>query len=432
MPNNIKCQISASSLTALIFLLIFLINTNHLLKLEAKVPASKKPAANASLQKIAPSEEQFMKSLGDKVQSQLNAHRPKELKSATQAILIIKMDKMGVVDEVKIDTSSGVSEADQAAVQAVRESAPFGKIPTKFGDGLALKYTFRFGASKPQPLTVGEKTESDEYMNKVREKISHSWRSPEVSTKCKVTISFLIEASGKIKTVSLKKSSGNKIVDDAALAAIKRAGPFDPLPEVWKSGYGVEYTLAAGPKSDIEHYKFNDVRLPDGDFKISRSGFKLKPLEYNKKIEHQLQDRKWSLEDKLKSLQTQLESASNSPAKCEVLIEMGKVNLELHHFDQAIKFLTEASEIESGIDANSVKYALTLRDLAEAQRQNSELDKACLSYQKCIDILKNQGTGNGADLKELRDSMTGYAKTLYKQNKVKEGDAIYAEIRALK
>lgn len=432
MPNNIKCQIIASSLMALIFLFISLTDINYLSKLEAKVPPSKTPAANASLQKNAPSEEQFMKSLGDKVQSQLNAHRPKELKSATQVILLIKMDKMGVVDEVKVDTSSGVAEADQAALLAVKKAAPFGKIPVKFGDGLALKYTFRFGASKPQPLSVGEKAESDEYMNKVREKISHNWRSPDVSTKCRVTISFLIEASGKIKTASLKKSSGNKIVDDAALAAIKRAGPFEPLPEIWKSGYGVEYTLNAGPKNDIQHYKFNDVSLPDGDFKISRSGAKLQPLEYNKKIEHQLQDRKWSLEDKLKSLQTQLESASSPQAKSDVLIEMGKVNLELHQFDQAVKSLTEAGEIESGLDANSVKYALTLRELAEAHRQNNELDKACLSYQKCIDILKNQGTGNGANLKELRDSMTGFAKTLYKQNKVKEGDAIYAEIRALK
>jgi TonB family protein len=412
-----------------------LLSPSFLQRVEAKAQASKSSSiqstARANAQQAAPNEEQFMKKLGDKVQAALNSNRPKELKSATQAILLIKMDKMGVVDEVKIDTSSGVAEADQAALQAVRKSAPFGKIPTKFGDGLALKYTFRFGASKPQPLTVGEKAESDEYMNKVREKISHSWRSPEVSTKCKVTISFLIEASGKIKTASLKKSSGNKIVDDAALAAIKRAGPFDPLPEVWKSGYGVEYTLAAGPKSDIEHYKFNDVSLPDGDFNISRSGFKLKPLEYNKKIEHQLQDRKWSLEDKLKSLQTKLDSASNPQAKSNVLTEMGKVNLELHHFEQAVKALTEASEIESGIDANSVKYALTLRDLAEAHRQNSEMDKACLSYQKCIDILKNKGTDNGANLKDLKDSMTGYAKTLYKQNKVKEGDAIYAEIKAL-
>lgn len=402
-----------------------------LLSLEAKAPVSKKPI-NTNLQKAAPSEEQFMKSLGDKVQSELNAHRPKELKSAAQAILLIKMDKMGVVDEVKIDTSSGVAEVDQLALQSVRKSAPFGKIPIKFGDGLALKYTFRFGASKPQPLTVGEKAESDEYMNKIREKISQSWRSPEVSTKCKVTISFLIEASGKIKTASLKKSSGNKMVDEAALVAIKRAGPFAALPEVWKNGYAVEYTLSAGPKSDIEHYKFNNVSLPDGDFKISRSGFELHPLEYNKKIENQLQDRKWSLEDKLKSLQVQLESVSNSQAKRDVLIEAGKVNLELHHFDQAIKFLTEASEIEAGVDANSVKYALVLRDLAEAYRQSNEIDRACQSYQKCIDILKNRCTENGANLKELRDSMIGYAKTLYKQNKVKEGDAVYAEIRNLK
>lgn len=402
--------------------------------LYAKTPAAKTSTVKSGSveQQTAPSEEQFMKKLGDKVQAQLNANRPQNLKSATKAVLLIKMNATGVVEEVKIDTSSGVPEVDQAALLAVKKAAPFGKIPTKFADGLALKYTFNFGPSKPEALTVDEKADSDAYMRKVREKISNSWRSPDVKTKCKATIYFLIEASGKIKTASLKKTSGIKAVDEAALAAIKRAGPFDPLPAAWKNGYGVEYTLAAGPKSDIEHYKFNDVSLPDGDYQISRSGAKLHPLEYNKKIENQLQDKRWAAEDKLKALQAQLESSSTSQAKSDLLVEMGRTSLSLHKFEQAILSFTEAGKIESEIDASSVKYSLVLKELAEAQRQNNELDKASESYQKCIEILKSKSTESDTNLKELKDCMTGYAKTLYKQNKVKEGDAVYAEIKSLK
>ncbi len=401
--------------------------------LQAKVPASKSDKVNNSAvgKRVTPSEEQFMKALGDKIQTQLNAHRPQNLKSATQTVLLIKMNKLGVVEEVKVDTSSGVPEADQAAMLAVKKSAPFGLIPEKFQDGLALKYTFRFGPSKPQPLSVDEKAESDDYMKKIREKISHSWRSPDLQTKCKVTIYFLIESSGKIKTVSLKKTSGNKLVDEAGLAAIKRAGPFDPLPQAWKNGYGVEYTLTAGPKSDIEHYKFNDVSLPDGDFQISRGGAKLHPLEYNKKIENQLQDKRWAAEEKLQLLQAQLKSASNQQSKSDILSELGKTNLELHQFDQAIKSFSEACEIESSIDASAVKYSLLLKELAEAHRQNNQLDQACLNYQKCIDILKTKRAENGVNIKELKECLAGYARTLYKQNKVKEGDAIYAEIKTL-
>lgn len=401
--------------------------------LQAKVPASKSDKVNNSAvgKRVTPSEEQFMKALGDKIQTQLNAHRPQNLKSATQTVLLIKMNKLGVVEEVKVDTSSGVPEADQAAMLAVKKSAPFGLIPEKFQDGLALKYTFRFGPSKPQPLSVDEKAESDDYMKKIREKISHSWRSPDLQTKCKVTIYFLIESSGKIKTVSLKKTSGNKLVDEAGLAAIKRAGPFDPLPQAWKNGYGVEYTLTAGPKSDIEHYKFNDVSLPDGDFQISRGGAKLHPLEYNKKIENQLQDKRWAAEEKLQLLQAQLKSASNQQSKSDILSELGKTNLELHQFDQAIKSFSEACEIESSIDASAVKYSLLLKELAEAHRQNNQLDQACLNYQKCIDILKTKRVENGVNIKELKECLAGYARTLYKQNKVKEGDAIYAEIKTL-
>ncbi len=414
-------------------LLMPLLQLQDLSSLQAKVPASKsgKTSINTEGKRVPPSEEQFMKALGDKVQAQLNANRPQNLKSATQTVLLIKMNKLGVVEEVKIDTSSGVPEADQAALLAVKKSTPFGIIPEKFQDGLALKYTFRFGPSKAQPLSVDEKAESDEYMKKVRERISRSWRSPEVQAKCKVTIYFLIESSGKIKTASLKKTSGNKMVDEAGLAAIKRAGPFEPLPQVWKNGYGVEYTLTAGPKSDIEHYKFNDVSLPDGDFQISRGGAKLHPLEYNKKIENQLQDKRWAAEEKLRALQTRLESASNQQLKSDILCELGKTNLELHQFDQAIKSFSEACEIESSIDASTVKYSLLLKELAEAYRQNNQLDQACLNYQKCISILKTKRTENGANLNELKDSLSGYAKTLYKQNKVKEGDAIYAEIKAL-
>ncbi|MDX2107465.1 MAG: TonB family protein [Candidatus Melainabacteria bacterium] len=402
--------------------------------LYAKTSAAKSSSvkSNSAQQQVAPSEELFMKKLGDKVQAQLNANRPQNLKSATQAVLLIKMNATGAVEEVKIDTSSGISEVDQAALMAVKKAAPFGKIPTKFKDGLALKYTFNFGPSKPEPLSVDEKADSDAYMRKVREKISNSWRSPDVKTKCKTTIYFLIEATGKIKTASLKKTSGIKAVDEAALAAIKRAGPFEPLPAAWKNGYGVEYTLAAGPKSDIEHYKFNDVSLPDGDYQISRSGAKLHPLEYNKKIENQLQNKRWAAEDKLKSLQTKLESASTPQMKSELLVEMGRTSLSLHKFEQAILSFSEACKTESEIDSSSVKYALVLKELAEAQRQNNELDNACQSYQKSIEILKSKSTESDTNSKELKDCMTGYAKTLYKQNKIKEGDAIYAEIKALK
>ncbi len=401
-------------------------------------PNSKNSNPSVSASKNPVTEQQFMKTLSDRVQKEINSHLPKNIKQDTQTVLVIKLDKSGKLDEVKIDKSSGVNEADEAALCAVRKCAPFGVLPSNFGDGLALKYTFQFAANSDNNLASDGsvvKPDTNEYMNKVREKITHSWRSPDVKAKCQTTISFAVEKSGSIKTIAVKKSSGNKTVDDAALLAIKRSAPFDPLPEAWKHGFAIEYTLSAGPKSDVQHYKFNDVSLPNADFQISRGGAKLHPLEWNKKIENKLQDRQFALEDQLKALKSKLDTVSDSSKKCDLLCETGKIYLELHKFQEAVNSFEQAAGIESGGNVNSVKYALIKLDLAFAYCQKNQLEEACAAYQKSIEILKSASTTNTAsnsDTENLKNALTGYAKALYKQNKPKEADAVYAEIRALK
>lgn len=397
---------------------------------QAKTPAAKSPVSKAQ---TPPSEEQFMKVLSDKIQKEMNTH-PAAVKEATQAVLLLKLDRTGKLEEVKIDQSSGDAAADQAALQAVKKSAPFGQLPVKFGDGLALKYTFRFASSQAPVPSQEDKAKSDEYMKKLREKITRSWRSPEVKSKCQTTLSFTIEKSGNIKTLSVKKSSGNKMVDEAACAAIKRAAPFEALPEIWKQGFNVDYILSAGPKNDVDRYKFNDVSLPQSDYQISRGGAKLHPLEFNKKIENKLQDRQWELEEKLQKLESKLSAVTDHKEKSELLYQKGKVLSELNKFAEAINTLEQAAALEAGADLKSARYAAIMYDLAEAYRQSNALDSACAAYQKCMDALKSSETTSGAtgESLNLKDAMTGYAKTLYKQNKTKEAEQIYAEIRALK
>ena len=46
-----------------------------------------------------------------------------------------------------------------------------------------------------------------------------------------VLISFTVAHSGELLSRAVKKSSGSKLLDDAAMAALDRAAPFPPMPE---------------------------------------------------------------------------------------------------------------------------------------------------------------------------------------------------------
>ena len=46
-------------------------------------------------------------------------------------------------------------------------------------------------------------------------------------------IGFTIGPSGQVLTREVKKSSGSKVLDDAAMAALDHAAPFPPMPQTW-------------------------------------------------------------------------------------------------------------------------------------------------------------------------------------------------------
>lgn len=43
-------------------------------------------------------------------------------------------------------------------------------------------------------------------------------------------MAFTVDASGEISSRRLSKSSGSKVLDEAAIASIERASPFPPIP----------------------------------------------------------------------------------------------------------------------------------------------------------------------------------------------------------
>ncbi len=75
------------------------------------------------------------------------------------------------------------------------------------------------------------------YMRKLKEKIESIWEyPPEASRKGlygDLRISFTIKKDGRLGAVELERTSGYKMLDDAALKALKDGEPYWPIPDDW-------------------------------------------------------------------------------------------------------------------------------------------------------------------------------------------------------
>lgn len=75
------------------------------------------------------------------------------------------------------------------------------------------------------------------YMQRLKEKIESVWRYPPLAAQRGISgdlrIRFVIKKNGQLADVQILRTSGYKMLDDAALKAIKDAEPYWPLPNEW-------------------------------------------------------------------------------------------------------------------------------------------------------------------------------------------------------
>jgi protein TonB len=75
------------------------------------------------------------------------------------------------------------------------------------------------------------------YMDRLKAHIEYIWKyPPEAASKGiygDLRITFVIRKDGKLGSVKLERTSGHKMLDDAAMKALRDAAPFWPLPEEW-------------------------------------------------------------------------------------------------------------------------------------------------------------------------------------------------------
>lgn len=104
-----------------------------------------------------------------------------------------------------------------------------------FAGGTSKEYSYKH-ASREATVAIGTQSiKYASYMKHIKDKIENVWIYPqdarENGIQGRLLVYFSISKNGSLYRLSLVRSSGSKILDDAAMQAIKDASPFPKLPD---------------------------------------------------------------------------------------------------------------------------------------------------------------------------------------------------------
>jgi TonB family protein len=97
-----------------------------------------------------------------------------------------------------------------------------------------------YGHDVEMALTINKNNKSNQsfengmftsYMANVQNKIRSNWNPPNGDESRKVVLVFKVGRDGNILSHSVNESSGDKVMDDAAVEALMKSQPFEPLPK---------------------------------------------------------------------------------------------------------------------------------------------------------------------------------------------------------
>jgi TonB family protein len=82
------------------------------------------------------------------------------------------------------------------------------------------------------------------YMRRMQMKIKTNWEPPKQESSKRVVVFYTIKKNGKLGSYKIITSSGNKELDKAAIKALKKSAPFEPLPEGFtKDHVDIQFTF---------------------------------------------------------------------------------------------------------------------------------------------------------------------------------------------
>lgn len=171
-------------------------------------------------------------------------------------IITFTVDRNGNLVEPKVINSSGDSEFDQIALNAIYTSVPFEKLPEYIqDDNINISFKFNQNSTEASLISnvscanipavnlktnqssqnnVSNNTENKEtfktYMPELQRSIKQNWHPEKYNTSKRFVALFKINKNGELESLKTFKSSENDSFDKSALEAISKTAPFEPLP----------------------------------------------------------------------------------------------------------------------------------------------------------------------------------------------------------
>jgi protein TonB len=85
--------------------------------------------------------------------------------------------------------------------------------------------------------TGGDTTARSAYLGKIRSHLERNKVNPRSTFIGTAVVKITVGTGGEIISRKIVKSSGSKVLDDAALASVEKASPFPPLPKALNSDH---------------------------------------------------------------------------------------------------------------------------------------------------------------------------------------------------
>ena len=87
---------------------------------------------------------------------------------------------------------------------------------------------------KPNVLTLTDSVDFHPYMNNLLRKIKYNWKPPMGIKYKTVTLLFKVDKTGRLLSLKVLNTSGDKKMDECAINAVNLSAPFDSLPVNYK------------------------------------------------------------------------------------------------------------------------------------------------------------------------------------------------------
>lgn len=85
----------------------------------------------------------------------------------------------------------------------------------------------------PQGVDALKDVNLGPYLDRLRQKVAQRWHPETPKSSSQTIVSFAVARTGNVDNLRVLQSSGSSKIDQAALQAVQRAAPFNPLPETY-------------------------------------------------------------------------------------------------------------------------------------------------------------------------------------------------------